>query len=111
MQKLEGHIDLVRTATFSLDGSLRLATASVSVDKTVRLWDAGTRKEVYKCEDVLSITTIKFTIGNDTLFTSRGALPSYPIEVRNSTNVQCKGFGLSHSFLFEDVLTFNYNYK
>jgi WD40 repeat protein len=41
--RLRGHADLVRSVAYSKDGS-RLVTASA--DKSVRIWDAATGKEL-----------------------------------------------------------------
>ena len=43
--KLQGHSDSVRSVAFNHDGSL-LASASASYDKTVRLWDPYSGKQL-----------------------------------------------------------------
>jgi WD40 repeat protein len=68
IQEFEGHTDAIESAVFSPDGKTVLTT---SKDKTVRIWDVATGKELQKLEKFLRAAAA-FSPDNKTVVISGG---------------------------------------
>jgi WD40 repeat protein len=71
LQTLEGHSDSVNAVAFSHDGQL---LASASDDRTVRLWNPATGKQLQELELNIVISELCFSMDSACLMTGRGVL-------------------------------------
>ena len=71
LDRLEGHNGSVWTVAFSPDGEL---LASASDDKTVRVWNLATGKELQKFEVKGTVTIMSFSASGPFLETNKGVL-------------------------------------